>query len=88
MIWVIIITGNTKTSCIFSEESLSSYSSLLNKLTTKFEELVKSWLMTIPFSHQKSFSSMLVNPCLIRLPKRSVGVTEVNLITGSCSPKS
>ena len=37
--------------------------------------------MTIPCSHQKLLSSMFVNLCLIRLPKRSVGVTEVNLTT-------
>ena len=44
--------------------------------------------MAIPCSHQKSFSSMFVNLCLIRLPKRSVGVTEVNLITDLKSEKS
>ena len=67
---------------IFNEESLSSYSSLSKKLT-KFEELFKSWIMAIPYSHQKSFSSMFVNLCLIRLPRRSVSMTEVNLTTKS-----
>ena len=66
---------------IFNEESLSSYSSLSKKLTIKFEELFKSWIMAIPYSHQKSFSSMFVNLCLIRLPKKSVSLTKINLTT-------
>ena len=51
------------------------------KLTIKFKELFKSRLMKIPCSHQKSLFSMFVSFCLIRLPKISPRVTEVNLIT-------
>ena len=51
------------------------------KLTIKFKELFKSRLMKIPCSHQKSFFSMFVSLCFIPLPKMSVRVTEVNLIT-------
>ena len=48
------------------------------KLTIKCKELLKSLLITIPCSHQMSFSSSFLNLCLICLPIKSSCVTGSN----------